>query len=301
MDKDNHLIVEECKIATIQDVGRYGYEQYGVSINGALDMYAYQTGNKILGNSLTESSIEIMVFDFSIKTLVDTCICVTGAPADVFIDNKQIKQWSSYTLKANNTLYVKNIRRGLRTYIAFGGGLNITKTLGSSSLDLVTKIGEVLSTGQKLKLKSPKLKNYEKKFYTDLKIPNYGSPWKIRVTDGPDIDKFLNQSETFLSSSYQVTSEANNVGIRLEGPKIQNEKSKEVLSQGVAIGAIQIVPDGQPIILHRGRTLTAGYPVIYTVASVDLDLVGQARPGDKLDFTHVTIDEAEKLYIEKFT
>src|SRR5699024_8056296 len=236
---NHHLVVEDCKIAVIQDIARYGFEQYGVTINGAMDMYAYMFGNKILQNSINEPSIEIMIFNFSMQTSIEIAICITGAPADVFIDNKQVGMWKEQIIPAGSKLHIKNINRGLRTYIAFKGGLDIPTTLGSASLDLVTKFGESINKGQKLMFKNPSTKNKEDNVLKTLKKPDYGSPWNIRITSGPDFKHFKKRAKLFLNSTYEISSETNHIGIRLNGPPIINDDFQEVLSRGVAIGAVQ--------------------------------------------------------------
>lgn len=297
----SHLFIEDTKIATIQDEGRFGYEKFGVTINGATDMYAYMVGNKLLNNDLTEPSIEIMIFDFSIRSEIDVPFCVTGCPADVMIDGNSVDQWSVENLPAGSTLSVKNISKGLKTYIAFGGGLDVPEILGSASLDTVAKFGEPLRKGQELKLKNENVSLSETNSHLkNFEIPSYGAPWNIHVSDGPDTQRFEKELKVFFTSKYRVSPESNNVGVRLNGPPVSNPEFEEVLSRGVAIGAIQVIPNGQPIILHRGRTLTAGYPVIGAVATCDLGLVGQARPGDEINFSYIPVDEAEKLYQKKF-
>ncbi|WP_077618289.1 biotin-dependent carboxyltransferase family protein [Bacillus sinesaloumensis] len=292
-----HLIIEDVKIATVQDAGRFGYEKFGVTINGATDMYAYMVGNKLLGNDLYEPSIEVMIFDFSITSEVDVLFCVTGCPADVIIDGSLVNQWEVQKLPAGSTLSIKNMKKGLKNYIAFAGGLDAPKILESVSLDTVTKFGKPLHNNQKIKLKKASVSLNETN--ADLKnfeIPKYGAPWNIHVSDGPDTHIFENELNTFFTSKYRVSPQSNHIGVRLDGPPIAHPTFKEVLSRGVAIGAVQVVPSGQPIILHRGRTLTAGYPVVGTVASTDLGLVGQARPGDEINFTYISVEEAERMY-----
>ncbi|MCG5103225.1 biotin-dependent carboxyltransferase family protein [Oceanobacillus alkalisoli] len=298
---NSHLITEDVKIATIQDAGRFGYEKFGVTINGATDTYAYMVGNKLLGNNLSEPSIEVMIFDFSIRSEVDVLFCVTGCPADVIIDGRLVNQWEVQKLPAGGTLSIKNMRKGLKNYIAFAGGLDEPKILGSVSLDTVTKFGEPLHNNQKIKLKNTNVSlNETNADLRDFEIPRYGAPWNIHVSDGPDTNKFESELKTFFTSKYQVSPQSNHIGVRLDGPPIAHSTFKEVLSRGVAIGAVQVVPSGQPIILHRGRTLTAGYPVVGTVASSDLGLVGQAKPGDEIKFTYVSVEKAESIYKKQF-
>jgi len=297
----SYLIVEDAKAATLQDGGRFGYEKFGITINGATDMYAYMISNKILNNFPSTPSIEIMFFDFSIKSEVDIPFCVTGPPAEVLIDNNPVNQWEAHILPGGSTLSVKNIKKGLKTYLSFHGGIESPKVLGSVALDSVAGFGEKLRNGQKIKIETDTKFIRKNDFqFKNFEIPTYGSPWDIRVTNGPDTPQFQEELKNFLGSEYKISPQSNQVGIRLDGPSVAKSNFKEVLSRGVAIGAVQVVPSGQPIILHRGRTLTAGYPVIGTIVSSDLGLIGQARPGDEVRFSYITIKEAEELYKKRF-
>ena len=296
---ENYLNVSRAPLAFIQDYGRYGYEHYGVSVNGASDSYAYLMGNELVGNTSPEPSIEVIAFDFYMTSTTDVLFCVTGAPADLAVDSIPIRGWETAILPAGKKLSIKHIRQGLKVYIAVAGGIDVPMTLGSCALDTVAKLGLRLSSGQQLKLKAPTCSNEHRATPPEI-IPQYGAPWHIRMCEGPDMDIFANNIEKFLESVYTVSVTSNHIGIRLEGPLLEGFQPREVLSRGVAIGAIEVVASGQPIVLHRGRTIVAGYPVIGVVSAVDLGMIGQARPKDEVRFSLVSIQEAERLYREEY-
>lgn len=295
------LQIKSAKLAALQDSGRLGLEHYGVGVNGAVDMYAYLIGNILIGNSQPMPSIEVTAFDFSMSTNVDIAICVTGAVAELRIDSEPIGAWQTVKLPAGKTLHIKKIRQGLRVYIAVGGGIDVPLTMGSCSWDAVGKIGERIYTGQSLRLINPEefLKHIGRQ--APLKhIPAYGSPWNIHVCPGPDMHIFKDHLEQFFNSTYTVSPNSNHIGIRLDGPPLLDFHPTEVLSKGAAIGGIEIIPTGHPIVLHKGRSVTAGYPILGVVASADLGMIGQARPGDKVKFVYVSTEEAAEMYREKF-
>lgn len=299
---EGYLNIESAKIAAIQDSGRWGYEHYGICVNGAVDMYAYLMGNDLVGNVTAQPSIEITAFDFSMSSTDDTLICITGAPADITIDSNPIEAWKTVLLPAGKVLSIKKIRKGLRTYIAVGGGIDAPQVLGSCALDTIVNLGQQLRSGQQLKLKDPmQSQKYSYREASPVDIPAYGSPWNIRVCDGPDMDIFENNLEQFFQSTYTVSPVSNHIGIRLNGPALTGFYPTEVLSRGVGIGSIEIFPTGQAVVLHKGRTVTAGYPIIGVISSVDLGMMGQARPGDEIVFSRISIEEAEKLYRDQFS
>lgn len=281
-----YLIIHSAIFASVQDLGRTGYMNYGISSNGAMDTYSYLLGNELVGNTSPQPSIEITAFDFAMSSTVDVPICVTGAPADLTIDTVPFDAGKSIILPAGKKLEVKGIRQGLRVYIAVGGGIEIPVVLGSCSLDTVGMVGDRLRPGQQLELKNPAL--------------SYGSPWNIRVCDGCDVDIFKDHLEQFYQSTYTITPDSNHVGIRLEGLPIVGHQPKEVVSRGVCVGSVQIIPSGNPIITFKGRGGTAGYPIIAVVSSVDLELLAQARPGDSVNFIRISVEEAIEKYRERF-
>jgi 5-oxoprolinase (ATP-hydrolysing) subunit C len=293
--------VKTAQLAQIQDIGRYGMEHYGVSVNGAVDSYAYLAANYILGNQKNRPVIEVTAFNFSMMSSVDVSVCLTGANAEIWIGDQLVDMWKPVCLKAGETLEIKKISKGLRVYMAIGAEMNVPFQCGSASFDSVAKLGQKLAAGQKIDLENVRdTKEVIAAAPVLEDLPTYGSPWTIRVCDGPDTSIFSEELDTFYTTSYRVSPNSNHIGIRLDGAKLANYSPKEVLSRGISIGTIEITPTGQPIVLHRGRSVTAGYPIIGVVASVDLGLIGQARPGDFVKFERISVSEAAVLYKQKF-
>lgn len=298
---NKYITVVSSKLASIQDLGRYGYEHIGMGNNGAVDTYAYLLGSVMVGNKIPKPSIEITAFDFSMTVNEDIIVCVTGAPANITIDSQSTQQWKTIRIQAGSILKISNITKGLRVYLSIEGGIDVSEVLGSSSEDKQAGIGSPIQKGQRISLKEsdgvPIGVNHR---LSPSLVPNYGSPWKIRVCDGPDVEIFRQQLNQFLNTIYTVSPASNHIGIRLDGEPLEDHNPKYTLSKGVGIGAIEIIPTGSPIVLHRGRGVTAGYPIIGVVASVDLGMIGQARPGDTVFFEHISIEMAVQLYRDKW-
>ncbi|WP_220740842.1 biotin-dependent carboxyltransferase family protein [Leuconostoc miyukkimchii] len=297
--KEPQITINSAKLSNIQDSGRYGFEQFGISANGAIDMYAYLKANELVGNKTSQPTIEVTAFGLSLTSNVDIPIAITGGEADLKIDNQTIKSWQTVILPAKKELTIGMIKKGLRVYVAFAGGIHAKTTLNSTSRDTILDLGTQLTDGMILPLNGSTEA-------TDMKItqledrPTYGSPWHIRVCDGPDTNIFTESTAQFYKNKYRVSPVSNHVGIRLKGPAVENFKTPEILSRGVGVGSIEIFPTGQAVVLHRGRTVTAGYPIIGVVSLIDLDMIGQARPGDEIHFEHISIDEARELYKQHF-
>lgn len=296
------LIIHESKLASVQDIGRYGYENYGFSNSGALDQFAYQIGNALLGNDLREAAIEITALKFSMSSNVDLTICVTGAPAQVKVNENIFPQWETITIKAGETLSISNIQKGMRVYICVANGLRTPLVHGSASYDSTLNIGKKLNKGNSIQLHTGKKEGLLRVKGVGLPkqdIPHYGTPWRINICHGPDYEMFRNHMFAFQEAEFLVSPNSNHIGIRLERYILTKFFPRQKLSRGVIPGAIEITSAGQPIVLLRGRGGTIGYPVIACVSSSDLCLMGQVRPGDRIQFSLISMEEAVLTFRKK--
>lgn len=297
---NSYIKIEKAGFATIQDSGRYLLGHFGYSVEGALDQFAYKMGNAILGNDLNEPSIEIMQSEFSMTSSVDVSICITGSPSAVKVNEEERFKWETILLKPNDKLKISSINGGTRVYIAIAGGLEVSYIHGSASYDGNINIGKKLQNNELVHLKSePKnIIRLENKIEKKL-IPEYNNRWTLRFCEGPESHIFKEHLEPFQLVDFRVSTENNNVGVRLEKFRLIKYKPLQTLSKGVVPGAIEITSSGQPIILNKGRGGTIGYPVIGCVAAVDLDKVGQLKPHDSVRFKFISFNEAIKDYKKK--
>jgi antagonist of KipI len=284
---------------TVQDLGRFGFGRYGVAPSGALDSFAHRIGNLLVGNPEAQACLETTLMGLRIKALTDVLIAVTGANLQPRVEKRPLEMWCSHVLKRGEVLSFMGPSSGCRSYIALGGGIEVPPVMGSKSTSLPSGFGgfegKALAAGTILFSESPqtKLTAAQRKFEPKW-IPTYPSKWIVRVVWGPQNDDFTAEvRQTFLNSSFEVSSESDRTGIRLIGPLIHRKADvpESIISEGQISGNIQVPGDGKPIII-LGETVSGGYRKIATVISADLPLLGQVRPGDEIRFDAVTLEEA---------
>lgn len=292
-------------LATLQDLGRFGYGRYGVPSSGALDTFSLRAANLLVGNKENEACLEITMFGLRIKALRDVAIAITGGDLRPFYNDKPLSMWASSILKEGDTLSFRGVKGGCRSYLAIGGGFSLTEVMGSRSTNLSSGFGGL---GGRALIKGDILSSNSPHLYLEAKammipqdmIPFYGREWHLRVILGPQDDQFTEEGRnTFLNSPYQVSYQSDRTGIRLAGPSVERrpEVQESIISEGVIPGAIQVPGDGQPIIILV-EIVTGGYRKIATVITADLPLLGQLKPGDRVTFKEVSLDEAYKALRE---
>ena len=288
-------------LTSVQDLGRYGYGRYGIAPSGALDSFSLRVANLLVGNREDQAGLETMLLGPQIKALTDTVIAITGGNLQPQRNKKPIEMWRSHILKKEDILSFKSPVNGFRAYIAVQNGISVPPVMGSKSTNLPSGFGGY--QGRPLK-KNDLLSsestledlNITKLVFNSAWIPVYPTKWTLRVIWGPQHDHFPSESrDAFLNSLYQMSPDSDRTGMRLQGPVIQrNSDIKEsIISEGVISGSIQIPGDGKPIII-LGETVTGGYRKIATVISADLHLLGQIKPGDEIQFTTVSLGEAQQ-------
>jgi antagonist of KipI len=292
-------------LTTLQDRGRFGYGRYGVPPSGALDIFSLRAANLLVGNQEDEACLEITMFGLRIKALRDVAVAVTGADLRPFRNDTPLDMWTSSILKGGDTLSLRGVNCGCRSYLAIGGGYCLPTVLGSGSTNLSSGFGGLdgrpLKKGDILSADSPHLhlKTEGRSLPQDL-IPRCTSTRRLRVIFGPQDDQFTEAGRTtLLVNPYQVSHQSDRTGIRLAGPTIERrpEVQESIISEGVIAGAIQVPGDGRPIILLV-EIVTGGYRKIATVISADLPLLGQIKPGDTVSFEEISLDEAYEAFRE---
>ncbi|MBT2662059.1 biotin-dependent carboxyltransferase family protein [Bacillus sp. ISL-45] len=286
---------------TVQDLGRTGYQQYGISPAGAMDSYSMQMANLLVGNPLGEAVLEAAVLGPSLEALTDASIAICGGDLEPMVNSSKVPMWKCFALKKGDILSFKTVINGARAYISFAGGIDVPLVLGSKSTFINGKLGgfkgRALESGDLVYGKPFVRKN---RFVHKSLIPEYPREIEIRVIIGPHQDKFSQtEKDRFLSSEYTLTSQSNRMGYRLEGPKLETIGGSDIISDAIPLGGIQVPANGQPIILLSDRQTTGGYAQIATVISVDIPLLAQTMPGTKIRFKEVTIREAQEQYLKQ--
>jgi len=293
------LVQDSGPLTTVQDRGRFGYQKFGMPTAGAMDKFSYKIANLLVGNK-EEGVLEYTYNGPKLKFEQDAIIAVTGAKSEVKLNGKNIKMWQSQYIKKGDILQILPSQKGLRGYIAFKSGFNLPETMGSKSTYLRADLGgyegrklengDVLEINNEVTKKNYTFKSLEKAYRPDF------SKNKIRVIMGPQDDYFTKSGiSKFLEGEFKVSNQADRMGYRLEGPKIEHEDGADIISEGIAEGSIQVAGNGKPIIMLADRQTTGGYTKIATVITVDIDLVSQKKPGDLMFFEKIDLKSAQKL------
>ncbi len=286
-------------LTTVQDLGRYGFGRYGVPPSGALDSFSLRVANLLVGNPETEAGLEITLMGLKVRVLTDLVVALCGAGLQPHLNDKPFAMWCSQIVRKGDTLFVKAPGTGCRAYLAVGGGISLVPVLGSKSTNLASRFGgyegRALRKGDILFSKTPDryLQSTGRIFQPEWR-PSYTGDWVLRVVPGPQDQDFPEESKRlFFDSSFTVSSQSDRTGIRLSGPALHRKKGMgdSIISEGIAAGAIQVPGDAQPIILLV-ETVTGGYRKIATVISADLSFLGQVKPGDRVHFRAVSMEEA---------
>ncbi|QIR07519.1 biotin-dependent carboxyltransferase family protein [Salinivibrio costicola] len=284
-------------LSLVQDLGRHGHQHIGVSPGGPMDEHAFLWANRLLDNPLNAAQIEIAMGQFSCEFYADTTIALTGADMNARLNGKAVASWQSLRVRAGDQLSLPGARTGMRSYLAVKEGFKVTGVLNSCATVMRDGLGGFSRQGDKLmaqdrlqyKVTPPiPTRRVPEKF-----IPDYGQPLILSVIPGYQYELFAHaERERFFSSEFTVTPKIDRMGYRLSGAAIQCQTTS-LISEGIALGAIQIPADGQPIILMRDRQTIGGYPKIGCVTARDLSKLAQCQPGTTVRFIEKDLYQAE--------
>ncbi|MGB6068751.1 MAG: biotin-dependent carboxyltransferase family protein [Desulfomonilaceae bacterium] len=293
-------VLEPGPFTTIQDAGRYGYQQFGIPVSGALDKFSFLAGNALVGNGDSDAVLEITFMGPRLEGLSDALVAVTGADVPLFINGQPQTMWTSFRVRRGDIISMKAAVKGVRAYLAIAGGFDVPPIMGSRSTYTGGKIGGLegrpLAAGDILHRELTDSFDRILSLPEDLQ-PTFGNRITLRALPGPQDDYFDTGLAVLFEAEFAVTSKADCMGYRLEGPIIEPKAGafRSIISEPSLSGSIQIPPDGCPIILLVEQTV-GGYAKIATIITPDLDSVAQARPGDKIRFARVDLTEAHRLY-----
>ena len=277
-------VVEPGLFTTVQDLGREGFGPMGVSASGAADPLSLRIGNRLVGNPESAAALEMTLLGGTFEFTEAATVVLAGSDFGV-------ECWRPIDLKPGQILKLGPTRSGARCYLCVRGGFEVPMFLGSASTHILSGLGgfegRALKKGDVLRIGTA--------FASSAMPQRIPEARKVlRVTRGPQADWFF---ASLGDGVYRVTEEANRMGLRLEGPPIASEG--EMITEGVSLGAIQITPSGQPIILFVDQQTTGGYPKIANVIAADLPSVGQLRPRDEIRFEEVSVETAVALLREQ--
>jgi antagonist of KipI len=315
-------------LTTVQDLGREGFGPTGVSPSGAADPVALRIGNRLVGNVEGAAGLEMTLLGGTFAFPDGAVAALTGSDFGATLDGKALDTWAAFEALPGQVLRLGPTRSGARCYLCVRGGIAVKLFLDSASTHLLTglgghegralKKGDVLTSGTGIPACSLGAAGTIDKRRLSPEALEKVKPRKVlRVTPGPQSDWFPESAQKiFYERTYRVAEESNRMGIRLEGPAIpmlsisvcREETGRnvcptgaagEMISEGVALGAVQVPEGGQPIILFVEQQTTGGYPKIANVISADFHSLGQLRPRDEIRFELVNLATARASLIEQ--
>ncbi|MFF9487564.1 biotin-dependent carboxyltransferase family protein [Streptomyces sp. NPDC014676] len=279
-------VVRAGALTTVQDRGRPGHAHLGVPRSGALDGPAAALANRLAGNPPDAAVLETTLDGCSLRPRSTVTVAVTGAPCPVAVDGRPAAWGAPVRVRAGSVLDVGAAVSGVRAYVAVSGGIAVEPVLGSRSTDLLSGLGPApLTDGAVLPLGTPG----EPHARVDV-APQPAPPDELvlRVTPGPRDDWFTPAAVRLLTSrAYHVSPASNRIGLRTTGPALERARRDELPSEGMVLGAVQVPPDGTPVVFLADHPTTGGYPVVAVVRPADLPAAAQARPGTPVRFVAV--------------
>ena len=301
---------------TVQDLGRAGRQRTGIPVCGAMDHFAHRVANMLVGNDDAAATLEASLLGPAITFDEPAVIALAGGDLSATISGNDVAPWHALAVPQGATLRFGEARVGCRTYIAVAGGIELAPVFGSRSTYLRAQFGglegRALRSGDVLNpgVPSPTAQRIMAalrasgatavgRWTVAMSVrPAYNDDPIVRVIPGAHHELLDDASrDRLLSSTFKVSSNSDRMGYRLNGIELALREPTELLSEGVAFGTIQLPPGGEPIVLMADHQTTGGYPRIGEVASVDLPLIAQLKPGDRLRFSLVSVEKAQQAYL----
>ncbi len=303
-------------LTTIQDLGRYGFQKYGVIVSGAMDHYSLRAANLLVGNKENEGALEITLLGTSLLFEKDMLISITGGDLCAVIDGKKAATWRPILVRKGSILKFKSPLKGCRAYVAFAGGIAVPEVMGSKSTYLRAGIGGLKGRALQKEdvIEFNEMNEFSQAIFTKLDKLGKNFAWSvnytalinlqqtqtIRVMRGTEFERFdQNSKRNLFNEPFTLTTQADRMGYRMEGPFLSLAKEFELLSEGVTNGTIQVPPSGNPIILMADRQTTGGYPKIGQIITADLSSMAQLQPTAIIHFKEVSHEEAENELVKK--
>jgi antagonist of KipI len=300
-------IIKAGMLDTVQDLGRYGYQHLGINPGGAMDRFSVSLVNALLGKELDAPVIELHFPASTILFAKPSVICLTGADFTPVINDVSVPLCQPLLVNASSVLKFNAVKKGTRCYLALLNELKIKKWLGSYSTNLKAAAGGF--NGRKL------VKDDELNFVPLNKLPTANKPfiplpWRYSETSVASSDvEFIPGNEwnwidtksqtVFLNESFVITPASDRMGYRLQGHSLAQAKTENLVSSAACFGTIQLLPNGQLIVLMADHQTTGGYPRIGHVISAHLPKLAQQKPGDELKFIMTTVEEAEEKMVRQ--
>lgn len=300
-------------LTTVQDLGRVGRQHLGVPVNGAMDEISHRLANLLVGNDENEATLELTLNGPTLRFTADAVIAMCGAAMGGKVDGQPLPWWRPIRIPAGARVVFGRPPIGCRAYLAIAGGFDIPLVLGSRSTALMggyggfrgraLRKGDVLVPRSPHEAQTPRWVRLLSRSHHGIAYPTWSvsrarmpyrvSPQPVRIVPGRHWQNFpVAGRELLVQGEYKVGLDSDRMGCRLQGPVLEARRGNDVLSEGVVMGAVQVPPGGQPIVLMADHQTVGGYPVIGVVAGIDLPVMAQIAPGEPLQFKLITPEES---------
>ncbi|MBC3764389.1 biotin-dependent carboxyltransferase family protein [Neptunicella marina] len=294
-------LVKPGMLTLLQDTGRFGYAHLGLTQGGVLDSQSARWANLLCGNDENAPLLETTYGGVELEITSDCTLAITGAPAIIRVDNVEVPQWLTFKVNKGQKVVIGRPVRGIRNYIAIAGGFDVERVFNSSSMVMREQVGpnhgQPLKSGQNLvagKIADLAVRQAVVPFYLR---PSFSQFVTLRVVLGFQHEQFSNHhKQTMFESVYQVTEYSDRMGCRLQGPAVI-PASENMVSEGIPLGAVQLPPDGQPIVMMNDHQTIGGYAKMGSVLSIDLALLAQCQPGAQILFEPIDIEQAQQILL----
>lgn len=296
-------VIKPGLLTTVQDLGRHLYRTFGVSVCGAMDPLSIRLGNILVGNDEGAAALEATLIGPHLKFNTEGVIAITGGNLSPLLNNKPVSMWKALRVQKGDELKFGSCKDGCRAYISFAGGIDIPEVMGSKSTYIrgnyggiegrAIKAGDSIPVGMSLfsfnDLHGRKLRPED--------IPNFEESRPIEFIFGPHINEFTKNSfKEFIEGSYTLSNESDRMGYRLQGPQLEHINGPDIISDFMTVGTIQVPGSGQPIVHMSDCGTSGGYTKLGVIVGADLPYMGQKKPGDKIKFKPVDIEDAQSKW-----
>jgi antagonist of KipI len=309
------LVTRAGFLTSVQDLGRGGLRQFGVSLSGALDPHALRVANLLVANDESAAGLEVTFGDLHLRLTVERIAAWCGGEFDVHVESTAIPAGHPFLLRSGEELIIDRPRLGCRAWLAISGGMDVPIVLGSRSTDLRGTFGGIdgraLCDGDEIPLgRNSERADILVERLRGQKIANWKPPpaWSspaqreplLRFIRGADLHRLNALTlQRFNEEPFIVSPDADRMGVRFDAPELQREDRVDLVSEAVAPGTLQVPPSGKPILLLGDCQTIGGYPKIGHVITVDLPISAQLRAGDQVRFREVSLAEAHQLWLNR--
>jgi antagonist of KipI len=301
-------VIKPGALSTFQDLGRTGYQQFGIPVNGVMDERSHRLANWLAGNDPGEATLEITLIGPTLRVLADLTVALCGADLEPLADGEPVPLDETVLLRAGTELSFGQRRSGVRAYLAVRGGFALEPVMGSCSTFVRGGYGghrgRPLRKGDRIAVRSPGASDEPQPgaarmpaFPKDV-VGEPGAP--LRAVAGREWPLFTADAQrAFARTPYRIGAQSDRMGFRLEGEPLALGTARQMMSEAVGFGTIQVPSDGQPIVLMADRQTTGGYPKIAHVCAVDLPRLAQRMPGESVQFELIDLADAQRLLAQQ--